>query len=139
MRRESPGWRFISMDDEDLGEGTAGFRALFGDLDEPFARAYKALAKRTDLFVGIPAGPLHLTMARGHIPTIGIWVAHHPDWYDEPNPDAIHLVGRYVRDRGFERRPATTTKPPALQHRLIYLDEEMIGADVVVELARGLR
>ncbi|HEY6450657.1 MAG TPA: hypothetical protein VIX60_08265, partial [Candidatus Cybelea sp.] len=139
MRRESPGWRFISMDDEDLGEGAAGFRALFGDLDEPFARAYKALAKRTDLFVGIPAGPLHLTMARGGIPTIGIWVAHHPDWYDEPNPDAIHLVGRYVRDRAFERRPATTTKPLALQHRLIYLDKEVIGAGAVVELARGLR
>ncbi len=139
MRREAPGWRFISMDDEDLGEGVAGFRALFGDLDEPFARAYKALAKRTDLFVGIPAGPLHLTMARGGIPTIGIWVAHHPDWYDEPNPDAIHLVGRYVRDRAFERRPATTTKPPALQHRLIYLDEHVIGADVVVEAARRLK
>jgi hypothetical protein len=138
MRRESPGWRFISMDDEDLGEGVAGFRALFGDLDEPFARLFKALAKRIDLFVGIPSGPLHLTLSRGGIPTIGIWTAHHPDWYDEPNPDAIHLVGRYVRDRAFERRPATTTKPAALQHRLIYLDDYTIGSEAVVEAARRL-
>ncbi len=74
---------------------------------------------RIDLFVGIPAGPLHLTMARGGVPTVGLWLAHHPDWYDEPNPDAMHLVGRYVRERGFDRRPATTTKPPSLQHRFV--------------------
>ena len=47
-------WRFILMDDEALGEGVAGFRALFGDLDEPFALLYKAFANRLDLFVGIP-------------------------------------------------------------------------------------
>jgi hypothetical protein len=138
MRRESREWRFISMDEEDLGENVVGFRALFGDLDEPFARIYKALAQRTELFVGIPAGPLHFTLARGGIPTIGLWIAHHPDWYDEPNPDAIHLVGRYVRDRGFERRPATTTKPSSLQHRLIYLDTQEVGAESVLAAARTL-
>jgi hypothetical protein len=136
MRRLPQAWRFISMDDEDLGEGVAGFRSLFGDADEPFGRLYKALANRIDLFIGIPAGPLHLTMARGGVPTVGLWIAHHPDWYDEPNPDAIHLVGRYVRDRGFERRPATTTKPPALQHRLTYLDTPGIGADAILDAVR---
>ncbi|HET6274531.1 MAG TPA: hypothetical protein VFE16_01170 [Candidatus Cybelea sp.] len=138
MRRQSLAWRFISMEDEDLGEGVAGFRHLFADVDEPFARIYKALAKRIDLFVGIPAGPLHLTLARGGIPTVGIWMAHHPDWYDEPNPDALHVVGRYVRDRRFDRRPATTTKPPSLQHRLRYLDTNAIDAQSVVEAARLL-
>jgi hypothetical protein len=139
MRKDSPHWRFISMDHEDLGEGVAGFRALFGDLDEPFARVYKAIAKRIDLFVGIPAGPLHFTLARGGVPTIGLWLAHHPDWYDEPNPDAIHLIGRYVRDRGFDRRPATATKPPALQHRLRYLDTSSIDADAVIETVKRLQ
>ncbi|MGA8574864.1 MAG: hypothetical protein WB609_04145 [Candidatus Cybelea sp.] len=138
MRHQSPAWRFISMEDEDLGEGVAGFRALFGDVDEPFARVYKALAKRIDLFVGIPAGPLHLTLARGGVPTVGLWAAHHPDWYDEPNRDAIHIVGRYVRDRRFDRRPASTTKPPSLQHRLVYLDTDTIDAQSVVEAARLL-
>src|SRR6202043_3704765 len=109
MRREPADWRFISMDDEDLGDGVAGFSALFRDLGLLFARVYKALAARTDLFIGIPAGPLHFTLARGGVPTVGLWLAHHPDWYDEPNPDAVHLVGRYVRDRAFDRRLATTT------------------------------
>jgi hypothetical protein len=136
MRGRSNAWRFISMDDEDLGEGAAGFRALFDSVGEPFGRLFKALAARIDLFVGIPAGPLHLTLARGGVPTIGLWVAHHPDWYDEPNPAALHLVGRYVRDRGFHRRPATTTKPPALQHRVRYLDSLGIDADAVIEATR---
>ncbi|MGB6519943.1 MAG: hypothetical protein WBE79_15730 [Candidatus Cybelea sp.] len=136
--RPSAPWRFISMDDEVLGDRVAGFRRLFGDLDEPFARLYKALSNRVDLFVGIPAGPLHFTLARGGIPTVGIWIAHHPDWYDEPNPAAIHLVGRYVRDRSFERRPATTSKPLRLHHRLEYLDTPGIPAEAVAAAAAEL-
>ena len=136
QHRES--WRFVSMDDETFSEGMAGFRSLFGDLDEPFARLYKALTARIDLFVGIPAGPLHLTLARGGVPVIGLWLAHHPDWYDEPNPAAIHLVGRYVRDRRFERRWASATKPRSLQHRLIYLDSLDIPAQAVLDAARSV-
>ncbi|MBV8489006.1 MAG: hypothetical protein JO199_00655 [Candidatus Eremiobacteraeota bacterium] len=136
LRRDDERWRVISMDDDALGEGAAGFRALFGDLDEPFARVYKALAARADLFAGVPAGPLHLTMARGGVPVVGLWLAHHPDWYDEPNPSAIHLVGRHVRDRNFHRRPASTTLPDALKHRLEYLDTETIPATAVLEAAR---
>ncbi len=138
MRREDGRWRFISMDDEDARDGVAGFRALFAGLDEPFARLYKALAARAALFVGVPAGPLHVTMARGGVPVVGLWLAHHPDWYDEPNPAAIHLVGRHVRERGFDRRLASTTKPPSLQHRLEYLDSHGVPAGVVVETARQI-
>ncbi|MBV8344025.1 MAG: hypothetical protein JO190_03400 [Candidatus Eremiobacteraeota bacterium] len=138
MRAGSPRWRFISMDEERLGEGVSGFRELFAGVAEPFARLYEALAARAHLFVGIPAGPLHVTMARGGVPSVGIWLAHHPDWYDEPNPDAIHIVGSYVRERGFDRRPATTTKPPSLAHRLRYVDSRTIDARVVVETAREL-
>ncbi|HEY2553640.1 MAG TPA: hypothetical protein VGI15_00185, partial [Candidatus Cybelea sp.] len=132
---QSPGWRFVSMENEDLGEAVAGFRSLFGDLDEPFGRLFKALASRVDLFVGIPAGPLHLLMARGGVPIVGLWAAHHPDWYDEPNPGAIHLVGRFVRDCKFDRRIATTSKPASLQHRLQYLDSTQIPASAVLEAA----
>ena len=138
MRAGVRGWRFISMDDEDLGPGVAGFRELFANVDRPFAHLYKALAQRIDLFVGIPAGPLHFTLARGGVPTVGIWTAHHPDWYDEPNPAAIHLVGRYVRDRGFDRRPASATKPASLRHRLEYLDSHAIPAEAAMEAARVL-
>ena len=138
LRAADARWRTVSMDDEDLGEDVAGFRALFGDCDLPFARAFKALAARTDLFAGVPAGPLHVTMARGGVPIVGLWLAHHPDWYDEPNADAIHLVGRFVRDRGFDRRPATRTKPASLQHRLRYLDTLDVRASDVLEAAREL-
>jgi len=138
LRRHCADWRFISMDDDDLGVGSATFRALFGDFDEPFARLYKALARRIDLCVGIPAGPLHFTLARGGVPVVGLWVAHHPDWYDEPNPDAIHLVGAYVRERGFDRLPASTTKPPSLAHRIVYLDTRAIAAESVIEAATAL-
>lgn len=137
MRREGR-WRFISMDEETLAEGVAGFRSLFGDIDEPFARIYKALMPHIGLFIGIPAGPLHLTLACGGIPVVALWMTHHPDWYDEPNPAAIHLVGRYVRDRRFERRPATVTKPPSLQHRLRYLDSLDIPAHAVLDAARAV-
>lgn len=136
LRRDDPRWRVISMDDEPLGDAAAGFRALFGAIDEPFARAYKALAARSDLFVGVPAGPLHVTMAGGGVPVVGLWLAHHPDWYDEPNPAAIHLIGRYVRERRFDRRPATITKPPSLRHRLEYLDSREVPAEAVFEAAR---
>lgn len=138
LHRRSRDWRFISMDEDDLGAGSATFRALFGDLDEPFARLYKALARRIALFVGIPAGPLHFTLARGGVPTVGLWIAHHPDWYDEPNRDAIHLVGSYVRERGFDRRPASTTKPSSLAHRLFYLDTPSITAASVMQAASAL-
>jgi hypothetical protein len=135
MRQD--GWRFISMDDEALGENVAGFRALFGALDEPFARLYKALAARASLFIGVPAGPLHVTMARGGIPTVGLWLAHHPDWYDEPNPRAIHIIGRFVHDKGFDKRPATKTKPASLQHRLVQLDSLGISAEDALEAAQA--
>ena len=138
LRRHSADWRVISMDDDDLGEGSATFRALFGGVDEPFARLYKALVGRIGLFVGIPAGPLHVTLARGGVPTVGLWLAHHPDWYDEPNPDATHLVGLYVRERGFDRRPASTTKPPSLAHRIVYLDAPEISAENAAEAAVAL-
>ena len=83
--------------------------------------------------------PAHYTSRwpRGH-PTIGLWIAHHPDWYEEPNPDAIHLIGRYVRDQALERRPATTTKPPSLRHRLEYLDTHAVTVEPVIEAARTL-
>lgn len=138
LRRADPRWRVLTMDGDDLGDGSADFRVLFGGLPHPFARTFKALAARADLFVGVPAGPLHVAMARGGIPIVGLWLAHHPDWYDEPNTDAIHLVGAYVRERRFDRRPATVTKPPSLRHRLAYLDTKAIPADAVVEAARSI-
>jgi hypothetical protein len=136
MHRDDPRWRFISMDGEALGDGVTSYRDGFGEIDEPFARVFKAVVARAALFVGVPAGPLHVTMARGGVPVVGLWLAHHPDWYDEPNPSAIHIVGKYVRDRRFDRRVASTTKPPSLAHRIEYLDTPAVAASAALEAAR---
>lgn len=138
MRGDDPKWRFISMDGEALSEGVASYRDVFGTVDEPFARVFKAVVARAALFVGVPAGPLHVTMARGDVPVVGLWLAHHPDWYDEPNPSAIHLVGKYVRDRRFDRRVASTTKPPSLAHRIEYLETSDVPAAAVLDAVRSL-
>jgi hypothetical protein len=132
LAQRDPRWRFISMDEETPHPAVAGFRALLGDVGEPFARVLKALLARIDLTIAVPAGPLHVAMSRGEIPIVGLWLAHHPDWYDEPNPNAVHLIGRHVRDRGFDRRPATTTKPPSLAHSIEYLDTTNVSAAAVL-------
>ncbi len=132
LARRDLRWRFISMDEETPHPAVAGFRALFRGIDEPFARILKALLARIDLTIAVPAGPLHVAMSHGAIPTVGLWLAHHPDWYDEPNANAVHLIGRYVRDRGFDRRPATSTKPPSLAHRIEYLDTLHVPAAAVL-------
>lgn len=138
LAQRDPRWRFISMDEEKPHPAVAGFRALFGEVDEPFARVLKALLARIDLTIAVPAGPLHVAMSRAGIPIVGLWLAHHPDWYDEPNPNAVHLVGRYVRDRGFDRRPATVTKPQSLAHRIEYLDTLHVPAAAVLAAVDGL-
>jgi hypothetical protein len=135
LQRYDARWRVVSMDEDALGDGCAGFRKLFAGIDEPFARLYKALLARAALVIGVPAGPFHAAMSRGGIPIVGLWRAHHPDWYDEPNARAMHLVGKYVRDRGFHRRAATRTKPPSLRHRIAYLDDDEISVESLVAAA----
>ena len=136
LRADDPRWRVLSMDNEELGEKTIAYRDVFASIDEPFARVFKAVAARAALFVGVPAGPLHVVMARGGVSVVGLWLSHHPDWYDEPNPDAIHLVGKYVRDRRFDKRVASTTKPPALRHSVCYIDTLGIPGKTVFEAAQ---
>ncbi len=138
LRRDDPRWRVLSMDGETLGYGAASYRDVFGAVDEPFARVFKAVLARTALFAGVPAGPLHVTMARGGVPVVGVWTAHHPDWYDEPNPAAIHLIGTHVRERRFDRRAATATKPASLAHHVEYLETAMPAGSAVFEAARRL-
>jgi hypothetical protein len=145
LQRDDARARALVMGDAALGdkrhwpgrEIVAGFHELFGDLDAPFARAYLALLARADGVVGVPAGPLHVAMICRGIPIVGLWAAHLPEWYDEPNPDAMHLVGSYVGDRHFDRRPATATLPPAW-HRKTMLDARVIPAEAVLAALRLL-
>lgn len=145
LQRDDPHARVIAMEDPSFGEQTAwpgrdivaGYQELFGDIDAPFARTFLALLNRTTAFVGVPAGPLHVTMVRGGIPTIGLWLAHLPEWYDEPNANATHIIGSAVRERGFDRRPATKTLPTNW-HRKIALDTRSIPADAALAILKEL-
>jgi hypothetical protein len=137
LRAYDSRWRLLSMDGDDF-EATADFRAVFGDLQIPFATAFKAVLQRSELLAGVPAGPLHVAMSSNALAVVGIWRAHHPDWYDEPNARAIHVVGSIVRERKFHLRPATTTKPASLQHRLTYVDAPEIPAEAVLAAAIDL-
>ncbi len=117
--------------------GTIAFRSLAAEMDAPFAEVLLALMARSHAFVGVPAGPLHAVAARGGIPLVGLWFAHYPTWYDEPNSLALHLVGKRPIARGFHLRPASTTLPPSLEHRIEHLGTEQIAPEVVLDaLAR---
>jgi hypothetical protein len=137
LRRRDSRWRIVSMDGDEF-DGAIGFRQLFAQTAVPFATTFKALLQRSEVVVGVPAGPLHVAMASNAVAVVGVWRAHHPDWYDEPNERAMHLVGRMVTDRGFHRRPATVTKPASLRHRLEYFDTEEIPAAAAVEAVAQL-
>ncbi len=139
LQRDDARARAIVMGEATLGdkrrwpgrEIVASYHDLFGDLDAPFARAYLALLARADGVVAVPAGPLHVAMIRRGTPIVGLWAAHLPEWYDEPNPDAMHLVGSYVRERRFDRRLATTTLPVGW-HRKTTFDTRTIPAEAVL-------
>jgi hypothetical protein len=127
---ESPRMRVLSFPQD--------FAKLFGDVDVPFALLLKALTARADACAGVPAGPLHVALAHTGTPVVGIWHAHHPDWYEEPNTNAIHLLGRDVIERGFDRRPATRTLPPELRNRTMAVAQSQVPAEDAWEAVRSL-
>ena len=86
---------------------------LFGDLDLPFAHVLVTLIRAAHAYVGVASGPLHAAVAMGGRPTVGIWLSHWPEYYDEPTPEAIHLVGPAVYHKGLDRRLGARTKARA--------------------------
>lgn len=128
---DSPRWKVLSFDDR--------FRSLFARVDAPFGLVLKALLHRAQLVAGVPAGPLHVALAFGDVPVVGIWHAHHPDWYEERSEVAIHLLGKTLFDKRYDRRPATATLPPALRNRtLAFPGNAQIRAEDAWQAAREL-
>lgn len=119
VRRRDERARVVTVDER--GSATIGRESglaptttdLFGDLDLPFAPVLVTLVRAAHAYVGVASGPLHAAIAMGGRPTVGIWLAHWPEYYDEPSPEAIHLVGPAGYRRGLDRRVGARTKADA--------------------------
>jgi hypothetical protein len=109
-------WTFLTIEDRFFaGHDTVAsphlncfsYAQLFGQVSEtgiPFGIIMKELCNQADLAIGVPTGPQHLAVAHPALPTVGIWLTHMPTWYDEPNDNSVHIIGKYVREKWFNRR-----------------------------------
>jgi len=112
---------------------------LFADLDLPFAHVLVTLIRAAHAYVGVASGPLHAAIAMGGRPTIGIWLAHWPEYYDEPSAETLHLVGPMVYRRKLDRRIGAFTKANAgvLNYRIeAYRRHPPSSTDVLDALER---
>ncbi|MHB8147490.1 MAG: glycosyltransferase family 9 protein [Vulcanimicrobiaceae bacterium] len=111
---------------------------LFGDLDVPFAHVLTTVIRASHAFIGVPSGPLHAALAIGERPIVGIWLAHFPDWYDEPCASAVALAGPELYRKRLDRRPASQRRPAALEHRIVAFRERAPRAKDVLEALESL-
>jgi hypothetical protein len=119
IRRRDPRARVITIDERtsealgrerDLAPTTTD---LFADLGVPFAHVLLTLVHASHAYAGVASGPLHTALSIGGRPVVGIWLGHWPEYYDEPSPGAIHLVGPLVYREKLDRRPGARTKAAA--------------------------
>jgi hypothetical protein len=132
VRRRDSRARVITIDEKTIG-------GLFGDLDLPFAYVLVTLIRAAHAYVGVAAGPLHCAIAMGGRPTVGIWLAHWPEYYDEPTSDAIALVGPAVYRKRLDQRIGARTKRDAgvLPYRIeAFRDRVPTSADALDALER---
>lgn len=146
VRRRDPRARVITVDErasETIGRerGVAPTTTdLFADLDLPFAHVIVTLIRTAHAYVGVAAGPLHAAIAMGGRPTVGIWLAHWPEYYDEPAADAIHLVGPEVYRKKLDQRVGARSKARAgvLPYRIeAFREKSPTSADALDALERG--
>jgi len=146
LRRRDPRARVIAVDErtsEAIGRepGLAPTTAdLFADLDLPFAHVLVTLIRAAHAYTGVASGPLHCAIAMGGRPTVGVWLAHWPEYYDEPS-DAIHLVGPEVFRRKLDRRIGARSKAHAgvLPYRIeAFRERPPTSADALDALAQLL-
>ena len=150
LLRKDPRWMFLVMEDQ-LYEGNDTMRSqalhaysyaeVFGTSGAgtvPFGLVLKVLVNLASLSVGIPAGPYHLSMAKDGLPTVGLWIEQLPTWYDEPRPDAIHLISRNVREMGADQRPGSLAGGSGPAHQMRWLDTRRIPGEQVLSAVETL-
>jgi hypothetical protein len=129
LRRHDPKARVLAIDERrsdtigrepDLAPTVAD--VFDGAIDVPFAHLATTLIRASHAFVGVASGPLHCALSIGERPVVGIWLSHWPEFYDEPSPTAIHLVGPNVYRNRLDRRVGAVTKAqraPNLSYRIV--------------------
>lgn len=150
MLSRDPNWMFVPIEDVMFeGDDTLrsedlhcySFAELFSDVNErgiPFGLVMKAMVAMADLAIGVPTGPYHLAMAHPSLPTVGIWLEHHPSWYDEPKANSIHLVSRRVRDEYKDRRCGSFADWKGLHYRIRNVDGRIITGEEAVNAVEEL-
>ena len=150
MLRKDPNWMFLSMEDRRFeGEHTLKskdlhsftYAELFGcgaGPRLPFGLVMKALINIADLAVGVPAGMLFLCLLRHDLPTIGVWIAHHPSWYHEPGQSAIHVISRNISDRNLDQRPGSFEDREGLHFNLLKVDSRIVSGEQVLNAVEKL-
>ncbi len=111
---------------------------LFGDAQIPFAHILTTIIRAAYAFIGVPSGPLHTALAIGGRPIVGIWLAHYPDWYDEPCASAVALVGPELYRKRLDRRAASLDRPPSLAHKIVPFRERIPNAMDALEALDSL-
>jgi len=119
IRRRDPLARIVTVDEhtsDALGRerGLAPTTTdLFADLGVPFAHVLVTLIRASHAYAGVASGPLHTALSIGGRPIVGIWLGHWPEYYDEPSPGAVHLVGPLVYREKLDRRLGARSKAAA--------------------------
>jgi hypothetical protein len=146
IRRRDPRARVITVDERTSPEigrerGLAPTTTdLFADLGVPFAHVLVTLVRASHAYVGVASGPLHTALSIGERPIVGIWLGHWPEYYDEPSPAAVHLVGPLVYREKLDRRIGARTKAVAgvLRYDIVPFKKRAPNALDVIEALESI-
>jgi hypothetical protein len=150
MLEEDPDWLFLVMEDRmfegddtvrDVALNCYSYAEVFGSnfgTMLPFALVCRDLVCMAELSVGVPTGPYHISTAHPTLPTIGLWIDHHPSWYDEPNKNGVHILSQHLWESGAINRPGTFTDRGNIHYRCIRSPKRIIPGELVAEVAQDL-
>jgi len=108
MKKDDPNWMFVSFEGAPYPPphslkshelGCFSSHDLFGSKKFMFAHVLKFLLKRCDLFVGVPTGPTMMAALSEDFPSLSLWLALFPSWYEEPKQNCTYILSQNVFDQ----------------------------------------
>jgi hypothetical protein len=144
MRQKDPSWMFVTMEEKEFegdntirGSNCYSYCQVFKNAP-PLGLALKALLGYSSLCVGVPTGPFHLAMAMPSLPVVGVWIEHWPLWYDEPRGGTIHVLSRFLRETGTDKRIGSVKSCGSVDLQLMTLDTQEVPGQAVFDAAQTL-